>query len=353
MQRVLLINQGNTDNLGDKAINLSFRSLLEKYGSTVDFAGFAQTDEQFIDKIDKKKNYKLKSFVKKRLPNFLMWFFKYRKKIKKELNSLDNQNYDLVILGGGQLIKSKNVFAYCFLSWITLLRRKGYPIFVVGVGADDQFSFIEKVIYQKCLAQVNNIYVRDKESQAILNRIFNISAQYIPDIVFNKRLTNTDTNMFIKEEKLVVMIYDYDALQKNFENDFGTKKEYFYFWENLIKTNYQPDLTITLAYTTIGDKKTTKEFYHYIKNNTEMEVSLSNTDRLGELEELLKTTKILISGRMHGMILGLNHNCIIVPYIVSPKVKAFKEEWLKSDINYKSILKKQEKVIKQILNVNR
>ncbi|MDN6572445.1 MAG: hypothetical protein L0L22_15805, partial [Staphylococcus equorum] len=157
----------------------------------------------------------------------------------------------------------------------------------------------------------------------------------------------------IKEEKLVVMIYDYDALQKNFENDFGTKKEYFYFWENLIKTNYQPDLTITLAYTTIGDKKTTKEFYHYIKNNTEMEVSLSNTDRLGELEELLKTTKILISGRMHGMILGLNHNCIIVPYIVSPKVKAFKEEWLKSDINYKSILKKQEKVIKQILNVNR
>ncbi|MEK0174678.1 polysaccharide pyruvyl transferase family protein [Tetragenococcus halophilus] len=177
MQRVLLINQGNTDNLGDKAINLSFRSLLEKYGSTVDFAGFAQTDEQFIDKIDKKKNYKLKSFVKKRLPNFLIWFFKYRKKIKKELNSLDNQNYDLVILGGGQLIKSKNVFAYCFLSWITLLRRKGYPIFVVGVGADDQFSFIEKVIYQKCLAQVNNIYVRDKESQAILNRIFNISAQ--------------------------------------------------------------------------------------------------------------------------------------------------------------------------------
>ncbi|MDN6735969.1 MAG: hypothetical protein L0L78_10160, partial [Tetragenococcus koreensis] len=67
----------------------------------------------------------------------------------------------------------------------------------------------------------------------------------------------------------------------------------------------------------------------------------------------LKTTKILISGRMHGMILGLYHNCIIVPYIVSPKVKAFKEEWLKSDINYKSILKKQEKVIKQILNVNR
>lgn len=353
MQRVLLINQGNTDNLGDKAINLSFRSLLEKYDFTVDFAGFAQTDEQFIDKIDKKKSYKLKSFVKKRLPNFLIWFLKYRKKIKKELNSLEDQNYDLVIIGGGQLIKSKNVFAYCFLTWITLLRRKGFPIFVVGVGADTQFSFVEKIIYQKCLAQINNIYVRDKESQATLNRIFNINAQYIPDIVLNQRRTTPDSNTFIKEEKLVAMIYDYDALQKNFENDFKTKKEYFYFWKNLIEANCQPGLTITLAYTTIGDKKTTEEFYHYIINNSEMKVSLSNTDRLSELEKLLKTTNILISGRMHGMILGLNHNCIIVPYIVSPKVKAFKEEWLDSDINYKSILEKQDKVIKQILNVNR
>lgn len=351
MKNILLINQGNTENLGDKTINIVFQRLIEEYGYNVDFVGFAKTDEQFMDEMNYESKSSLKSYIKLLVPSVIVWLFKYRKLINSEFDIIKDRRYDLVIIGGGQLIKTKNVFVYTLFTWINILNKNmSCPIALVGVGSDEKYSIIEKLLYKKTLKKVNEIYVRDGESRITLKKEFNVNSKSIPDIVFAySRFFPTKIN-FSKKNKLLVMIYDYKALKKNFETEFNTIDKYFLYWKSLIEKNLEENLKIVLAYTTIGDKKTTYKFKKYLEKNTEIQCEIRNTDRLDDLANVLITTKTLISGRMHGMLLGLNYHCEIVPYVLSPKIKVFKKEYLDKELNIKQINKEIDKSIEELMS---
>ncbi|SJN37852.1 hypothetical protein FM115_07650 [Marinilactibacillus psychrotolerans 42ea] len=349
MKKVLLINQGKTENLGDKAINVIFRDILIENDCEVDLAGFAQTKEQSMSNMPINSIYNIHSYIKKFVPTFFIWLFKYRKKIKDEFMHISKgKKYDLVIIGGGQLIKTKGVFVYTLLTWYNTLRKHlECPIVIAGVGADTNYTVVEKQIYQKLLPKFDSIYVRDNKSKKILHDIFNINAKYIPDIVFafSKFYPNNRTKT---KNKLLVMIFDYMTLKKHFGTEY-TKEEYYSNWVNIIKENMEPELDIVLGYTTIGDKIETVNFSSYLKKNTDIKFTVLNTDEVGNFVEVLKTTKKLVSGRMHGMLLGMNHECEIIPYIVSPKIEIFNKEWIESKIDLKEINNKIDNKIKEIL----
>ncbi|WP_440898002.1 polysaccharide pyruvyl transferase family protein [Amphibacillus sp. Q70] len=349
MKKILLINQGKTENLGDKAINIVFHELLMEHRCTVDFAGFAQTNEQFIDEMEFRKKRSLHSTIKHFTPDFLIWFFKYRKKINREFSMIKNKNYDLVVIGGGQLIKTKNVFVFTLLTWVGIIKKMSCPIILAGIGVDTTYSIIEKKLYRKVLPNIDEIYVRDKVSQKILNEEFNVSSNYIPDVVFAySRFFPQDVDIN-KKNKLLIMIYDYNALKDNFETKFKTIYEYFNYWEKLIEQNMENNLEIVLGYTTIGDKRTTYEFSEYLKRKSNIKFSIKNTDRLSDFSNLLKDTKVLISGRMHGMLLGLNYKCEIVPYVISSKIEAFKDEWLDKKFNIDDVNIEIDKTLESLL----
>lgn len=350
VKRVLLINQGKTENLGDKAIDITFRNLLKENNCLVDSAGFAQTNEQSMSSMTINTKFNIRSYIKKLTPDLFIWFFKYRKNIMKEFNSItDGKKYDLVIIGGGQLIKTKGVFVYTLLTWYNILSRKfNCPIIISGVGADTSYSLLEKAIYKKLLPKFDSIYVRDNKSQRILKDQYNITAEYIPDIVFAFGKYQP-MKVDYKKNSLLVMIYDFKALKKHFGTEYN-KEEYYNAWINLIEENIEPDLEIILGYTSIGDKMETINFSKYLQKHTDFKFKVASTNDMESYIEILKITKKLISGRMHGMLLGMNYDCEIVPFVVSPKIETFKKEWINTSIDKRDVIKEIDFKIKEILN---
>lgn len=350
MKRILTINQGKTENLGDKAINIILRDILNSNKCIVDSVGLSQTTDQYMDSMVISYKRRFFSYIKKYIPSFFIWLLKYRKKIRNEFNdTVINNKYDLVIIGGGQLIKTKCVFIYALLTWYILLRKYlNCPIIMVGVGVDNNYSFLEKEIYKRLLSKLDYIYVRDNNSKQILYNEFNISARYIPDVVFS--YSKFYPNKEVREKnKLLVMIYDYEALKRNFGTSL-TVENYYDEWTKLIKENMKPNVEVVLGYTTIGDKIETFKFADYLSKNSQIEFEIKDTDSLESFTEILKISENIITARMHAMILGLNFGCNIVPYIVSSKIKTFNDEYINNEINIDEIRINIEKKIGEILN---
>jgi polysaccharide pyruvyl transferase WcaK-like protein len=349
MKRVLIINQGKSENLGDKAINISLEELFKAHGFLVDTAGYSQTYEQNMSKMNINRNTGLRSLIKKYTPIPIVWLLKYRSMINNEFKHTSrSKSYDLVVIGGGQLIKTKCVFVYALMTWINILKKEmNCPIMLLGVGADNNYSALEKLIYKKVISKMDEIYVRDNKSKLIFSEVFQQDSKLIPDVVFSYHkffpAQTTDKKLF------TVMVYDYNTLK----NHFGTKhskQDYYSEWKNLILDNVRDGMDIVLAYTAIGDKYETMNFASYLRNNSELNFEVAGTDDLDSLVNVLQRTEILLTGRMHGMILGINYRAEVIPYVVSPKIAAFVNDYLKNDYELEDYYKKINEVIESIIN---
>jgi polysaccharide pyruvyl transferase WcaK-like protein len=353
--RILLVNQGKSgENLGDRAIAETFRKVLNDKECIVDIAGFSETKSQSIPEIDiKGKTINLKYIIKKRvkkaIPSLLIWIIKYRKKIKQEFKNLRNTQYDLVIIGGGQLIKSKSVFPYALLTWYNIVRKNlSCPIIVAGVGTDVEFSAFEKMIYKKVLTGLDGIFARDFSSQKIIQECFKVKCKYMPDIAFAESRYITDLLDFKDRRIFLVMIFSYDSYIKNSKR-LVNKEEYYKTWLGLINDNSDKELEIVLSYTTTSDKIETYEFARYLEKYGDFKFYIGKTDNLEEYSNLLMQTKQILSGRMHAMILGLNYNCKVIPFIVNPKLEIFKKEWINIEYDKKAINNIIDESINEIL----
>ncbi|HFR3361825.1 TPA: hypothetical protein ACHU6Y_002065, partial [Streptococcus suis] len=108
MKRILLINQFNSDNLGDKLLSNMISEYLEKKNFTVDKVGYALEKEQQIVYNDTQKLSSYRAF-KNRVPNFIKFHLQFKRNLKRMVSRIDLTNYSGIIIGGGQLIKHKTV----------------------------------------------------------------------------------------------------------------------------------------------------------------------------------------------------------------------------------------------------
>ena len=170
MKKVLIINQGFTQNIGDKAISFALKRFFEEKGYTVITAGYAYSyrkrdisepkDKCLIDnKEDSNTTLSqmckfLKEIKENLLNNSIGQLLSYikisRKRLKNHINEVSDE-YDLAIIGGGQLIKNNNLFPFAFKDWSRFLINHANKIAVVGVGVNPNFSNLEKFIYKKYL----------------------------------------------------------------------------------------------------------------------------------------------------------------------------------------------------------
>lgn len=332
-KHVLIINQGNSDNLGDKAINLVLKAILEDNNCRVTSAGYSQCKEQNMELMSGRLTKNNLSLLRKIVPSSVLWGFKYVWSIKNEFKRISEiGQYDLVIIGGGQLLKTKNVFVYALLTWYKLI-NKHYkcPIVILGVGTDDKFTIFEKMIYKKVLSGVDDIYVRDNNSITIINREFGVSCKYIPDVAF---AYSQYYNLNCTDDKniILLMIYDYQELKHNFGTNHNFE-EYYETWNELLINNNFKGSRVVLGYTTIGDKKETLKFAQFLNENSNINFTIADTDDIDKFTNILVKTKKIISARMHAMILGMTFNCEVVPYTISSKINTFKEEWIDSGVD--------------------
>ncbi|MGH2106886.1 polysaccharide pyruvyl transferase family protein [Aerococcus urinaeequi] len=358
MKKALLINKGHADNLGDQAIYFVLKKMLEKSGYKVDFVDFTfeekRNDYIYLDqankeiKKDKSKNLLRKVnrlLIKSSFIKNIFWSYAHRSSLKKIKFS---NEYDLAVIGGGQLILSSSVFPSALFKWVKFI-RKVFPtakLAIFGVGVGGGFHSFEKVLEKKSLKEINNIYLRDMNSIKILKNELGFEADYTPDVVFN--ISEIYPLKVIKKNLILIGITDY-LVYKRYNPNKLTKIEYYEKWVAYVKEYSNTNNKVELFYTSSRDLSESLKFKKYLKDNHNIEIPISEVNNLEDLIKLIAKSKVVISGRMHGLIIAYSYGSKVIPFILSDKINSFNEEYVKSSPEIKNIQNKINEVFKNII----
>lgn len=333
---VLVINEGGSDNFGDQIIKHSMEYLIKETGRESKFEDLTRhhypTEHDYrAQVITKNKDifFPLKSIVWK-----LLWFVKNIKRIS--IASL--QRYDAIIVGGGQLLLPNGIFPFALLVWIKFLSLRNKNIILFSVGTQGVYSWFEKLCISSMLRKINHIYVRDKVSQNILKDQFNKESKITYDSAFilNKVYKKNEKN---NSYRYLIGIVDYSVYKKYHCGDLLSEDRYYEKWLSLISDHNDLNQS-ALIYATPEDRAESIKFKEYIYKRLNIEVDiLENNNHIFFLDNL-SLGEIVVSGRMHSLIVSKALSKQFIAYPISDKVSSFLET-----IENKNLKKIQEKLI--------
>ena len=221
---------------------------------------------------------------------------------------------------------SNRGFGAVFSCWIRELEKRGVPCCVVGVSGDRNVSRFQIPRNKKALQKCFLGNVRDEESRNVFSELYGISADYSPDVVFllgrkNEVGANQTTTLCIPVH-----------LQNKFLNG-ETDTEYYY---HLIQGNSRKDGDqVVFSTTESKDQNYVQDLCFAINQKYGTEYTFIPCSNYEKYCEILERTRIVISGRMHAMILGLLYGCEIKPIAFKSKLEVFEKEYgNNADINH-------------------
>lgn len=298
MKEILIINRGTkTDNFGDEAINFCLQKLLSDQNSSVEcvnYTLFFERDEG-----------KLRSLLNN---------------LKRAVNLIKN-NYDLIIFGGGQLIQSNRRFPLSFFIWTVIIKLfSKSKIKTFGIGVDEKYTFTKKILFKLAFRGVEEFYVRDELSQINLKSVFGKKAYVTPDVVF----TISDFYLPNKREEQPTLfgittfksIKRYKYIEKN-------ELEYLDHQAHLLLSYY--DDGVKLIYNTKDDFKYALKLQAYVKNKYDKDIVIIEINDMYEYIDIINSARIVVSSRMHALIISLSYGIHIKPYIRNEKLEGFKK----------------------------
>lgn len=338
-KNVLVINEGYSHNLGDQAIMQASMELFKHVGCGVDFLYLSKPRINSLPNYNYNYQYngvKRKSpfHTLKALISIFYWVLINRRAIINKLNMAD---YDIISIGGGQLINTSgtnlpNNFAIA-LFWLTrLIKRysKKSKIYFVAIGAADKFNKIERFLYKRALNKADAVCVRDEFSKNVIRNVFNREVDLVPDIAFYQEQAKGEN--VEKQNLALVGIANYEEVVSRY-NKGESKEEYF---NNILITinNFENQgYYVKLFYTTLLDARTTIEYNSYLESKGKEQLIICDIKNLEDLVKELKKAKVVYSGRMHALILGIKYNCKVQPYLLSQKLRSFDDAYVKKQIN--------------------
>lgn len=342
MSKILIINQGNINsNLGDLAIRVNLKNLFDDLSIDTDFAYLTAPNSKMtqfpsgnyfpsIKKKSEKEAIALKRTLFK-LFNFFYWGMKNYNPIKKVLK---NGGYSAIIIGGGQLINASHQeyphsFSIAIYWWTKIAKMFSpqSPVILFGCGVDNGFNFWEKILYKRSLIKINEIFLRDKFSISQMDKIFKRKSELMPDVAFyhtEESLIKTRD----RENKLLYNIYSFDEFNVNYNYNNITKEDYYHSnflkAQELIKTY---GCKIQLFSSTTTDYIESMNFKDYLEKHG-MYVEIVKSSSLEDLNNCLRDSKYVYSGRMHALILAFKVGCICLPFLLSRKLTSFQDDYL-------------------------
>lgn len=333
MKKVLLVNQGFSANIGDKAILMSLKTYLERANYEVDIIGFTHYTNIDIEEND------WQAYTQERIIDFpisFKWYMKGKNRLENEMRKI-NKYYDYLVIGGGQLIKTKCYFPYAMSTWVDNADRFAAKKMLIGVGADPSFSKQEVALYKESLNKFDKILVRDKFSQAYIQNNFGVKSDVIPDVAFllKKYIYH---NSYIRNCS-VVMPYDYRTYKYHFHNG-GKHEEYVKEWTKLIEKSIQNFGHVKLMYSTIEDKKECYYVFDSLCKAIKENVSIVPSNNVSDFVYELSLANEVYSARMHALLIGLISGCKVYPIKVSNKISTFELEYINSGIDVNNYAEK-------------
>lgn len=349
-KRVLIINRCKSSNLGDQMIGLAATSLFEKYGYDVDNVDFVTIND--LRKINLKglkenKNRRIlrsgmKLYSKSRTLRRVSWFFKN----KTIFEILKIKKYDMVLIGGGELIQSNVTFPIALNLWVKNIKKyqKEVPIVLFSIGVSNNIQNYDKYLIASSLKYINQIYVRDYNSLNNLKNIFKKDAKLVPDIVFSMDIPNARK----EDNKILYGITLFDRISRH-NNIFKSKKEYYNHVFNELE-KLKKEGNVSLIYSNPEDFNACLDFLEYTNNKYGVNYDLPKYETLTEFIGLIQSSKVVISPRMHALIPGVLCKKQVYPVCISDKINTFNNLYLK-DKTYDEIFKQTDQLSQEINKV--
>lgn len=341
MKHVLNINEGGSDNLGDQAISKSLESLLLEKGCNVETYNFTE-----VYRVDNFNNMNKLLNIKVRKTFFLKTFFTKIALLRqirwiqlhiKKIVDVARNRYDLALIGGGQLILSNTIFPIAMFTWILILRLFGTKVIILGVGSGTNFNFTDRFFYKIALHMCSEIFLRDHDSITKVSETFGVRADFISDVAFCYEKIKKEQNNTL-QKKLMIGIIEYPVFVK-YSGEVGhticTEEEYIKLWVDDILSLNLNFSEIILASTTSEDLIFSKKLYNYLKQlKLESKIDfISQVLSLKEYINILKGSDVVMSARMHSLILAQSLGCIVIPWKVSKKVESYEKEYLNKNLS--------------------
>lgn len=345
--RILLINQGHTDNLGDRAIAETMTDLVRSEYPDANIVSMPYIpDEQPTDMAAEKTKpvqfcseerisalRKIVRGVKRAIRNrgAEPLHEHYERVIRERLG---NESFDFAVIGGGELIKgNKHPFYYSLLAWTTVLMERGCPVALLGVSSDARFTRQECRELHDALSKCTRVMVRDKKTVDVFMNQLHVTCGYAPDVVFSYRfLHRQDNGMPSDKDHDAVCVYSYHELTEALKNRY-TLHEYYEMWYQLMLQHVKHP--VKLLYTTYSDYCESTRFQQWMHDEKHVDCTLASIDDTSDYLKELSDCDTLISGRMHSMIFALQYGTQIVPIPIKSKLATFKQEWQNNAFDWK------------------
>ncbi|HBC8326735.1 polysaccharide pyruvyl transferase family protein [Escherichia coli] len=343
MKKLIIVNEVCSDNIGDHAINLGVLKILDEYnweGESYGFDAEKKNVERTIKKTKKESNFililkfiKNKTLKNNRIYKYSLWVFRNCIRV---LNITKQNKGQAIIIGGGQLIQSGGTFAIAMYIWTLFSKLRNIDIYIIGVGCAEHFDRIDRFLFKRSLSRAKDILVREKSSVSKMKDFFDCDVRYIPDLAY--ALFKKDDFDHKKDNLAIIGCTAYYVYMKNI-NELGLKdimtfEQYINTWVSIILDECNEHRVLLLS-TTVEDAEFSRVVYNQIsKNYAHLSGCIIIKDEVlpvREYIELLKTAKIVRSGRMHSLILGHISGCKCIPYYINKKIEHFSHEYLGHD----------------------
>lgn len=306
-RKVLLINCGPSKrNFGDEAINFSLMSILKSKGCSV-------TCEPYTKVFDYNR-----SRGRSLLKNIYEMFVVARR------------GYEFVFIGGGQLVLGNRRFPYSLLTWTVLLRLLSRSKLVLfGVGVDSKYSKRQQWVLRKAIGLCHKVYVRDQLSNKNLLREFGLISKVIPDVacpisLFYPRKINLEKG---ENKTLLFGLTGFDSVKRYNTGDL-TELDYFEIQAQQLIAVSKEYSKVALIYSTTSDYKDTIKFKSFLFTRHSVVVEIANYKTLFEFLDTIQSADMVISSRMHALIVAGSYNVDFTPIIRNDKIKIFQEEYV-------------------------
>lgn len=317
MSRILLINQGHTDNLGDQAIDAVLTAFLRERGAeaiSVPYESYVEGRVHFG--FDRKQ-------ILPRTARHLSAVMDHwnRARIRGILN--DSGDVSAAVLGGGELLSVSHLgFASALPVWCDELAAHGIPTAITGVSGDFVAGSRAKR-FARALRSCRYISVRDHNTEQIMRDDYGIRAAYHPDVVFSyARLFPESVRPQPRNTELCVPV----RFDGNQFASMGLHDERSYM-DYLATALPHGDSAVPVFVTSTVESETYPDHVSRALRARGLQASAHTGLTLSEFIDVLNRTSFLLSGRMHACILGLQYGCDVhaIPY--REKLAVFAEEY--------------------------
>lgn len=315
MKKILIINEGNSSNIGDQAIFEGLKYFLESHSYSILFQDLSCNKRSTTTKssnhiVEKKINpinridffLKLNSFIKRNVLH-IKFFFKWLKIFKKS---------DYIIIGGGSLLINNNYSFPVSLFWVYILSKitnKRYS--TLGCSGKNVKGFA-RVLLMIFLKNAEKVYVRDFNSQKNISKMINSEIGILHDHAIN---LSTKSKYFSNSEKFKLAINIMYSLDKK---KFKKYERNIYNILNKLLKNDKIDLSIIIT----GVEKDRLAAEKIIEN-LDFDIPIITPNSVKGLVQELSNKDMVLCSRLHCTILSLVAHTPFIGLSWDDKVSGF------------------------------